>query len=427
MPTLQENAKAGIITDLMTKVAIDEGVNPERLRQLIAEGKVVIPQNRLRTLANPRAIGQEMSTKVNVNIGTSPYHMDIEEEMQKMAIAVEYGTDSIMDLSLGAVINEVRKKILEKSPVMVGTVPIYQMMYELARQKKDVLSFQISDFLKVVEKQAKEGVDFMTIHAGLTAKTVDFMEYQGREMRVVSRGGSVLASFIKKNNLENPLYQYYDEILDILYEYDITISLGDGMRPGALVDNTDRAQLGELLVLGELTQRAWDRGIQVMVEGPGHVSLNNVALNMKVQKNICQGAPFYILGPLVTDIATGHDHLAGAIGGALAAYNGADFLCYLTPAEHLRLPTVDDVREGVIASKIAAQAADVALGLPKAWEKERQMAVARKNLDWEKQIGLCIDAKKAQRFRQESEIGSDEFCTMCGEFCSVKRMQDFFD
>ncbi len=423
--TLKQQAEKGIITPEMEKVAADEGISPEEVRAGLADGTVVIPRNANHDLERLGAVGRGMRTKVNANIGASPYHCDVEEELEKLDAAVRHGADAVMDLSLGIRQIQIREKILAASPVMVGTVPIYQTAFEMSTARRDIAEMTIEDFLATIRRQAEQGVDFMTIHSGVTRAALTAMEKQGRVLDVTSRGGSFIISWLRKNSgREAPLYEYYDEILDILAAHDVTISLGDGMRPGATADASDRAQLTELLVLGELTQRAWEKGVQVIVEGPGHVPLNKVTENMTIQKSVCGGAPFYILGPLVTDIACGYDHIAGAIGGALAAMNGADFLCYVTPAEHLKLPSVDDVAEGVIASKIAAQAADLALGMEYARRKELAMAKARRELDWEAQIRLSVNPDKARSYREESEIGSDDVCTMCGEFCAIKRLRE---
>lgn len=421
--TLKKQAEQGIITDNISIAAASESVDTEFIRQGVADGSIVVPCNNKKKLEKICAIGRGTRIKINANIGASPYHSNLEEELQKLRAAVRYGTDAVMDLSLGPDQINIRREVIAHSPVPVGTVPIYQTGFELASAGRDIEDMSIDDFLKTVRMQAEEGVDFMTIHSGVTRKVLDVMESQGRVLDVVSRGGSFLISWMRKNKKESPLFEYYDEILDILAEFDITISLGDGMRPGATADATDRAQISELIVLGELAVRAWEKGVQVIIEGPGHVPLDQVAENMQLQKSVCSGAPFYILGPLVTDIASGYDHIAGAIGGAVAAMNGADFLCYVTPAEHLKLPSVNDVIDGVVASKIAAHAADLVKRAPGAWEKEKEMAEARKSLDWEKQIALSVNPDKAREYRRESEIGEDDVCTMCGEFCAIKRLQ----
>ncbi len=426
MLTMKQKAEQGIVTTEMEAVADYEGVTAEQVRQGVSDGSIVIPINRLRskTLTKIRAVGKGMRTKVNANIGASPHRSLIDEEREKLVAAVHHGADAVMDLSLGPDQVKIREIILAESPVMVGTVPLYQSAFEMSAAGRDISDLTIKDFLKTIEDQGRQGVDFMTIHSGVTRAAMEAMERQGRALDVVSRGGSFIFSWLRKHSGEAPLYEYFDDILDVLAEYDVTISLGDGMRPGATEDASDRAQMTELLVLGELTERAWAKGVQVIVEGPGHVPLNKVAENMTIQKTVCSGAPFYILGPLVTDIACGYDHISGAIGGAVAAMHGADFLCFVTPAEHLRLPSVDDVAEGVIASRIAAQAADLATGMEYARKSEIAMAKARRNLDWEAQIALSVNPEKARRYRSGSEIGDGDACTMCGDFCSIKRLQD---
>ena len=410
------------ITTEMRLVAAYENMEPEAIREGVASGKIAIPCNIKRKHVELRAVGGGTRIKVNANIGASPNNSSLEEELHKLEVAVRHGADSIMDLSLGGDQLEIRHEILKKSPVMVGTVPLYQTAFELSVAGRDINEMTADDFLKTIEKQAVEGVDFMTIHAGVTRKAVEAMEYEGRALDVVSRGGAFLVSWLRHNSGESPIFDHYDDILDILRQYDVTISLGDGMRPGTTCDATDRAQLTELLTLGELTQRAWEKGVQVIVEGPGHVPLQQVAENMTLQKNLCHDAPFYVLGPLVTDRGCGNDHIVGAIGGALAGMNGADFLCYVTPGEHLRLPTPDDVENGVIASRIAAHVADLSLGRDYALKQEQEMAAARKSLDWPRQIALSFHPEKAQSYRDESAIGDTNVCTMCGEFCAIKKL-----
>ncbi|MCD6569401.1 MAG: phosphomethylpyrimidine synthase ThiC [Deltaproteobacteria bacterium] len=422
--TLIEKARKGIITDEMKAVAQYEEIDPASIRDGIAGGTIVIPKNKLRTFKYIRGIGKGLRTKINANIGSSPYHMDVDEELEKLNAAVRYGADSVMDLSLGSELIKIRRQILKASDVMIGTVPIYQTAFELSAKRKDITEMSMNDFLATVERQAKEGVDFMTIHAGVTMEALQAMERQKRVLDVVSRGGAFLIAWMRKNKRQSPLYEFYDDILDVLASYDVTISLGDGMRPGAISDATDRAQITELTCLGELAQRAWDKGVQVMIEGPGHVPLNMIQENVEIQKALTNEAPFYVLGPLVTDIASGYDHIAGAIGGTLAAYYGADFLCYVTPSEHLRLPTVDDVIEGIIASKIAAHAADLAKGMDYAVEMDRRMSKARKDLNWDLQIKTSIDPVKAKRYRDASEIGEHEECTMCGDYCAIKKIRE---
>ena len=420
--TRKQSAAQGRVTPDIVAAAEHEGIAPETLRDAIAAGSAVLPKNPRRPGTLARAIGQGLSTKINVNLGASSHHTDLGEELEKLRLCVGLGADAVMDLSLGPRINDIRREILARSPLMVGTVPLYQAGFELSSSQRHFHEMEIGDFLRVITRQAEEGVDFMTIHSGVTRFTLAAMERQGRALNVVSRGGALLVSWLRKNpGRESPLHEHFDDILDVLAAHEVTLSLGDGMRPGATCDATDRAQIGELLLLGELTQRAWEKGVQVMIEGPGHMPLNQVAENMRIEKKLCHGAPFYVLGPLVTDLAAGHDHIAAAIGGTLAAIHGADFLCYVTPAEHLRLPTPADVREGIIASKIAAHAADVAKGLPAALARERAMARARRNLDWEAQFNLALDPEKARASRASSEIGGNRECTMCGEFCAIKQ------
>ena len=423
--TLKQSAEQYTLARDIIAAAQYESIAPETLRAAIASGAAVIPKNPRRPGTLPRAIGAGLSTKINVNIGASSYRSDINEELEKLDLAVQLGADAVMDLTVGPRINEIRSRILERSPIMVGTVPMYQLAFELSTAKRRIAEMTLDDFLSVIRRQAEEGVDFMTIHSGVNRASLDAMERQGRVLDVVSRGGAMLVAWMRANpGRESPLYEHFDKVLDILAEYDVTLSLGDGMRPGATADASDRAQISELLTLGDLTQRAWARGVQVMIEGPGHMPLNQVVENMRLEKHICHGAPFYVLGPLVTDIAAGHDHIAAAIGGALAACHGADFLCYVTPAEHLRLPTPADVREGIIASKIAAHAADLAKGLPTAKARELAMGRARKTLDWEAQFDLALDPEKARAFRASSEIGADKECTMCGEFCAIRQINE---
>jgi len=346
--------------------------------------------------------------------------MDLDEELEKLCIAEKFGADSVMDLSLGSILKQVRKKIIENSSVMIGTVPIYQVGFELSRKEKNIDEMRINDFLDVIREQAEDGVDFMTIHSGVTLDAVAKMKREGRLLDIVSRGGAFLVKWMRKNEKENLLFTHYDEILQILREYDVAISIGDGMRPGAVIDSTDRGQIQELITLGELAQRAWDAGVQVIIEGPGHIPLDEIESNVLLEKKLCHGAPFYVLGPIVTDISPGYDHIAGAIGGALAGLYGADFLCYVTPSEHLKLPDVTDVKRGVIASKIAAHAVDFVRGKDRDWD--RKMAESRKRLDWKKQMQLCIDKELAIEYRNSSEIGEENVCTMCGEYCAIKQI-----
>ncbi|MDY6950696.1 MAG: phosphomethylpyrimidine synthase ThiC [Thermodesulfobacteriota bacterium] len=424
--TQLKQARKGVITEAMEKVAQKENVDPHLLAERIAKGSVVIPANIHHQNLDPVGIGRGLTIKVNANIGTSRDHVDQAEELSKLSLAVGAGADTIMDLSTGGNIAEIRQAILLASRLPLGTVPIYQAAIEVARNSGGIVNLTTDLLFEAVEKQAEEGVDFMTIHCGVTLEALERLRVQGRTTDIVSRGGAFLATWMLYHQKENPFYAHFDRLLSIAEKHDITLSLGDGLRPGSLADATDRAQVHELITLGELTSHAWDAGVQVMIEGPGHIPLNEVETNIILQKRLCQGAPFYVLGPLVTDIAAGYDHIACAIGGALAGMAGADFLCYVTPAEHLKLPSPEDVREGVIATKIAAHAADIAKGHPGAIERDYEMSKARKALDWKKQIALSIDPSKAEAYRANSRPSSDEVCTMCGEFCAIKMVRDYF-
>ena len=416
--TQRDAALMDKVTEEIRKVALIEGVKEEYLIDEIKNGRIVILKNRVHNI-EPIGIGRGISIKINANIGTSPYDFDIEKEIKKIKVAEKYGADTIMDLSVGGDIDNTRKILIKESKIPFGSVPIYQAAADALKNGENIEELNIDDFLKVLQKHVQDGVDFVTIHAGLTKNALE--NAKKRKMPIVSRGGALIGEWISKNNKENFLYTYFDEILEILKEYDVVISLGDGLRPGCLEDGTDKAQLSELFILGELTERAWEKGVQVIVEGPGHLPYDQIEYNILLQKRICKGAPFYILGPLVVDIAAGYDHIAGAIGAALAAKSGADFLCYLTPAEHLCLPSIDDVKEGVIASKIVANAIDVIRGNKKAIERNKKMSEARHNLDWDAMFKLVLDPEKARTYRDKSNIGEHKECTMCGEFCSVKR------
>ena len=425
--TLKELAQKGEITEEMKVCAENEGVSLETIVEGLKNGSIVICRNIKGFVKKPCAIGKGVSTKVNVNIGTSKDRPNIEEELEKLKIALKYGTDTVMDLSTGGDLDEIRKIIRENCPVPLGTVPIYQAAIEaVEKHHKSIVEMSVKEIFDVIRKQAEDGIDFMTVHCGLTKTALERLKNKERVLGVVSRGGSFIAEWMIYNNRENPLYEYFDELLEIAKEYDVTLSLGDGLRPGCIIDATDGAQIQELIILGELTLRAWDKGVQVMIEGPGHVPLPEIEANVKLQKKLCHGAPFYVLGPLPTDIAPGYDHLVGAIGGAIAGSAGADFLCYLTPAEHLRLPTVEDVKEGVIASKIAAHIADLVKGIKSAWEWNKKMAEARARLDWEEQIKLSIDPEKARRYREEGGISKSKACTMCGPYCAIKIFEEAF-
>jgi len=415
-------AKKGVISDEMKIVAKQEDLSPEEIRELVASGKVVIPKN-VNHEFSPRGIGKGLKTKVNANIGTSPSHFDLGEELEKLDTAVKAGADSIMDLSTGGDIDLILNEMLNHSPVMVGTVPIYKSVGKLFSEGKSCPELTGDDIFDEIENQAKAGVDFITVHCGITRHTVSVLEKSSRLMGIVSRGGSLLTEWIKKNEKENPLYEYYDRLLEIAHEYDVTLSLGDGLRPGTICDAEDRAQISELVTLGELADKACRAGVQVMIEGPGHVPLNRIASDMKLQKRICEEAPYYVLGPLPTDIAPGYDHIVGAIGGAIAASCGADFLCYVTPAEHLKLPDISDVREGVIASRIAAHIGDIQKGVKGAWERNVKMSDARKRFDWETMFEMAIDPVKARHFRTHSEDKDRDVCTMCGDLCAMKTFE----
>ncbi|ACX72498.1 thiamine biosynthesis protein ThiC [Methanocaldococcus vulcanius M7] len=421
--TQMDDAKKGIITEEMKTISKKEKIDPEKLRRYIAMGYVVIPKNKNRD-TTPIGIGKDLKTKVNANIGTSPDCVDIELEIKKAKTAEKYGADAIMDLSTGGNLKKIREAIMNAVKIPIGTVPIYEVG-KLAREKYGKVVDMDEDLIfNVIEKQAKEGVDFMTLHCGITKHSVERLKKSGRIMGVVSRGGAFLTAYILYHGEENPLYKNFDYLLDILKEHDVTISLGDGMRPGCLADNTDRAQIEELIILGELVDKCREKGVQCMVEGPGHIPINYIETNIKLQKSLCKNAPFYVLGPIVTDIAPGYDHITSAIGGALAGYYGADFLCYVTPSEHLRLPNIDDVKEGVIATKIAAQAADVAKGNKLAWKKEIEMAYARKNHDWKKQFELAIDKEKAKKMRDEIPSKEEKACSICGDYCALLMVEE---
>jgi len=417
-----ELAKKGIVTDEVREVASAEGVAPEGLSEDIAAGVSVIPINRKHNI-KPLGIGRNLRTKINANIGTSKDRVSMEEEMEKLDILVRYGADAVMDLSTGGPIKELRAMMLRKSPVAVGTVPIYEAAVRAAEEKGSIAKMTADDLFSVIEEQAASGVDFITVHCGLTMRAVERLKSEGRILDIVSRGGSFLLEWMVYNEKDNPLYAQYERLLDVAREYDMTLSLGDGMRPGCIADATDRTQIEELLTLGELRDRALERGVQVIIEGPGHVPLNQVELNVKIQKEICKGAPFYVLGPLVTDIGMGYDHITAAIGGAVAGAAGADFLCYVTPSEHIRLPTKEDVKEGVIVSKLAAHAADIAKGIKGAMDADMKMAKCRKALDWNGQIALSLNPDKVREWRAEVPPTESEVCSMCGEFCAIRTVE----
>lgn len=418
--TQLEIARSGGISPEMMQCAAGERVPPEFIRSGIEEGTIVLTRNRKHSHGRPLAIGKGLRTKINANIGTSKDRVDPALEIEKIKVSVACGADTIMDLSTGGNIGEIRRAVIENSPVPVGTVPIYQAAVEIIESRRAILGLTGDDIFRVIEENGRDGVDFITVHCGVTIESVARINRQGRVLGIVSRGGSMLAHWMEQNGKENPLYEDYDRLLEIARRYDMVLSLGDGLRPGCLADATDRGQVQELIILGELTRRARDQGVQVMIEGPGHVPLNEITANILLQKSLCKGAPFYVLGPLPTDIAPGYDHITSAIGGAIAGAAGADFLCYVTPAEHLRLPSLDDVRQGVIASRIAAHIADIAKGLPGSMEKDLSMAKFRKEFDWDGQVRTAIDPGTAAKFLEKSESAKKEGCTMCGEFCAIK-------
>jgi len=422
--TQLEYAKNNILTSLMKTIAGSETISPQRLLRLIKDGRAVIPLNKKHHIKKPCGIGSGLRTKVNANIGTSTDKSEIKDEIEKLRVAIRYGTDTVMDLSVGGDLKKIRKEILKRSPVPVGTVPVYEVAVNAQKSKNNFLNFTVSDVLDVLESQAQEGVDFFTIHSGVTKKSLNSLRRQKRILGIVSRGGAILASWMSYHNKENPFYEYFDKILDIAYKYDVTISLGDGLRPGSILDATDSAQISELKILGELAVRAKRKNVQVMIEGPGHVPLDQIKKNIILEKKICHDAPFYVLGPLVTDVAAGYDHINAAIGGALAASYGADFLCYVTPSEHLRHPSIEDVREGVIASRISAHAADIVKNPNSAKAWDRKISEARKKRDWKKQADLSIDPDKAREYRVSSKPHLLDVCTMCGKYCSIKLMEE---
>jgi len=422
--TQLELARQGIISSPMKLVAEQEGVDAEFIRQGVAKGTIVIPANVNHTNLVPCGIGQGLRTKVNANIGTSSDFGNVDTELEKLRVAIDYGADTVMDLSTGGDISAIRRAVIATSPVPIGTVPIYQVGIEAIDRHGAIVKMSVDDLFAGIEEHARDGVDFVTVHCGVTRSAVAKLKQQGRVTDVVSRGGAFIIGWMLYNEQENPLYEYYDRLLEIARELDVTLSLGDGMRPGSIADATDRAQIEELLVIGELVQRARQAGVQAMVEGPGHLPLNQIEANVQLEKSICKGAPFYVLGPLVTDIAAGYDHITGAIGGAIAAAAGTDFLCYVTPSEHLCLPDPEDVKQGVIASRIAAHAGDIIKGVKGAEEWDRRMSKARKELDWQEQARLSLDPELARRVhsRHTSAGGA---CSMCGEFCAMELMEKY--
>ena len=423
--TTQMNAaRQGIITDEMRTVAEKEGIAPEKLMEYVAAGTAIIPCNKNHKAISPAGVGSMLKTKINVNLGTSRDCKDLNMELEKVQSAVDMGAEAIMDLSSCGDTQKFRRLLTEKCPAMIGTGPIYDAV---VYYHKPLIQITTDEWIDIVKMHAQDGVDFMTIHCGINKETAVKFKRNKRLMNIVSRGGSIIFAWMEMTGNENPFYERFDEILDICQQYDVTLSLGDACRPGCIMDATDAPQIEELITLGELTKRAWEKDVQVMIEGPGHMPLNQIAANMEIEKTLCHGAPFYVLGPLVTDIAPGYDHITAAIGGAVAAMNGAAFLCYVTPAEHLRLPDLDDVKEGIIASKIAAHAADIAKGLPGATDWDLKMDKARKVLDWEKMFDVAIDPEKARRYRESSKPEKEDTCSMCGNFCAVKNMNRILD
>lgn len=417
--TQMDAARKGIITKEMKSVALKENMSVEEIMPLIAEGKVIIPANKNHASLDPEGVGQGLRTKINVNLGISKDCCNFDSELAKVRKAIELNAEAIMDLSSFGKTKEFRQRVIGISPAMIGTVPVYDAV---GFYDKELASITAQEFLDVVLQHAKDGVDFMTIHAGINRATAERFKKNKRLTNIVSRGGSLIFAWMELTGNENPFYEHYDKVLDIFEKYDVTISLGDACRPGSINDSTDASQIEELIVLGELTKRAWERNVQVMIEGPGHMALNEIAANMVLEKRLCHGAPFYVLGPLVTDVAPGYDHITSAIGGAVAAANGADFLCYVTPAEHLRLPDLDDMKEGIIASRIAAHAADIAKGIKGARDWDYRMSEARKNLDWDGMFNLAIDSEKPRKYRESSMPEHEDSCTMCGKMCAVRNM-----
>lgn len=417
--TQMEAAKKGIVTKEMKNVAQKEQMEPQRLMKYVAEGKVAIPANKNHTCLEPNGIGSMLKTKINVNLGVSRDCKDLDMELQKVNDAVQMGAESIMDLSSFGETQVFRRRLTRECPAIIGTVPIYDAVVYYQKPLKDITS---QEWLDIVEMHARDGVDFMTIHVGINKRTAQRFKDNKRLTNIVSRGGSIIFAWMEMTGEENPFYENYDQILDICREYDVTMSLGDACRPGCIEDASDISQIEELVTLGELTRRAWEKDVQVIIEGPGHMPLDEIQANMKLQQTICKGAPFYVLGPLVTDVAPGYDHITAAIGGAIAAAYGASFLCYVTPAEHLRLPDVKDVKEGIIASKIAAHAADIAKGVPGARDWDRAMSTARKNLNWDRMFELAIDPEKARAYRETAKPEREDTCSMCGNFCAVRNM-----
>ena len=417
-------ARAGIVTPQMAEVARKERRDPEFIRQGVAAGRIAIPANIHHAALSPEGVGEGLRTKVNVNLGISGDLADEAEEWRKVEVALELGAEAIMDLSNSGKTQSFRTRLIGRSPAMIGTVPMYDAIGYL---EKALITITVDDFLDVIRRHAEDGVDFVTVHAGMNRRVIESFKETGRLTNIVSRGGSLIFAWMEATGNENPFYERYDEVLEILHEHDVTISIGDAMRPGSTYDASDAGQIAELIEIGKLTRRAWDAGVQVMVEGPGNMALDEIAANMKMEKRLCHNAPFYVLGPLVTDIAPGYDHITAAIGGAIAASSGADFLCYVTPAEHLRLPDADDVREGLVATKIAAHAADIAKGIPGARERDNRMSDARRRVDWDGMFAEALDPAKARRYFESAPPSNEGTCTMCGEMCAMRTVNQIMD
>ncbi len=422
--TQMDAAKKGIITKEMERVAAKENMEVSYLMELVAKGTVAIPANKNHKALDPEGVGQGLKTKINVNLGISKDCNCIDNELEKVKVALEMKAEAIMDLSCFGKTEEFRTKVIEMSPAMIGTVPMYDAVGFYDKELKDITEDELLD---VIEKHAQNGVDFMTIHSGINRETAAVFKRNERLTNIVSRGGALIYAWMELNGKENPFYEHFDKILDICEKYDVTVSLGDACRPGSIKDSTDACQIKELMTLGELAKRAWKRNVQVMIEGPGHMSLDEIKTNMQLEKKLCHNAPFYVLGPIVTDIAPGYDHITSAIGGAIASASGADFLCYVTPAEHLRLPTLEDMKEGIIATKIAAHAGDIAKGIKGARDWDNAMSEARKEINWEKMFSLAIDPEKAKRYREESKPEDEHTCTMCGKMCAVRNMNKIME
>ncbi len=422
--TILQRVRNGETPEELISVSKNEKMDIDTLKERILKGEIIIPRNNVRNVEKFIGIGTGLKTKVNSNIGTSTDYINIEEEVKKAKLSEEVKADTIMDLSTGGDLREIRKRILDAVSIPLGTVPIYEAAIETVNEKGVITKMTAEKIFDVIERQAKEGVDFMTVHSGVTKETFKRLQREGRIMDIVSRGGAFLITWMVANKKENPLFEHFDTLLDIAEKYDITLSLGDGLRPGAVADSTDRSQIQELTLLGELATKALQRGVQVMIEGPGHIPVNEVEMNIKLQKKLCHNAPFYVLGPVVTDIAPGYDHITSAIGGAIAAASGADFLCYVTPAEHLALPALEDVREGIIATRIAAHTGDIAKGIKGSFDWDIKMAQARKALDWGEQIKLSINPEYAAKVRRERSPHLSDVCTMCGEYCAIKLVEE---